>query len=427
MKSVLATIRSVRQIGLVQKLEFASRNLHTTADNFSLPVPAFALYKDEHEELRKTVRKLVEKEINPYAEKWEAEEMFPAHEVFKKFGNAGLLGITRSPDYGGLGLDYSFTMAFMEELATSDCGGVPMALAVHTDCSTPALANFGSHELKREFLVPSIAGDVVSCLGVSEVGGGSDVASIHTTAKRQGDDLIINGGKMWTTTGTQADWMCLLANTREGPAHKNKSLICLPMNLPGIHAVKNIKKIGNLCSDTAQIFFEDVRVPAKNIIGEEGMGFTYQMLQFQEERLGMVALTVCGLQRAIDCTVEYLRERKAFGQPLLHNQYIHYRLAELQTEVEALRSLTYRAADSLVQGENVTLLATMAKLKAGRLAREIPDACLQFWGGMGYTTEAPINRIFRDMRLVPIGGGADEVMLSIICKFMNTLPPAVKK
>lgn len=383
-------------------------------------------FTQEHEELRKSMRKVIDKDINPYVDQWEAEEQFPAHTVFKKLAEIGVLGITRPTEYGGLGLDYSFTVAFLEELASINCGGIPMGISVHTDMATPALTNFGTEELKQEFLVPSIAGDKVACLGVSEPEAGSDVANIKTQAVRKGDDLIINGGKMWITNGMQADWMCLLANTNSGPAHRNKSLICLPLNLPGVQRTK-IHKIGMDSSDTAQFFFEDVRIPAKNIIGEEGMGFTYQMLQFQLERLAAVIQVPVSLDRAIQETIEYCSQRKAFGQPLINNQYIHYRLAELKTEVEAVRSLTYRAVVEMMNGKDVTLLASMAKLKCGRLERDVFDTCLQFWGGMGYTREASISKGFRDGRLMSIGGGADEVMLAIICKFMGTLPGKQKK
>ncbi|MCX7902468.1 MAG: acyl-CoA dehydrogenase, partial [Burkholderiaceae bacterium] len=297
-----------------------------------------------------------------------------------------------------------------------------MAIGLQTDMATPALARFGSDEVKREFLAPSIAGEYVACLGVSEVGGGSDVAAIKTFARKDGDDYVINGGKMWTTSGTQADWMCLLAHTSEGHPHRNKTLICVPMKTRGITIAKKIRKVGMMASDTAQIFFEDVRVPQRFRIGEEGMGFTYQMLQFQEERLWAAASSIQSLLRNIDETVEYLRQRHAFGSPLIDRQWIHFRLAELKTEVECLRALVYRAVEKYVAGEDVTELASMAKLKAGRLSREVPDTCLQFWGGMGYTWDNPLSRAWRDGRLASIGGGADEVMLSIICKHMGTLP-----
>jgi citronellyl-CoA dehydrogenase len=232
---------------------------------------------------------------------------------------------------------------------------------------------------------------------------------------------VINGSKMWITNSLQADWMCLLANTSEGAPHKTKTLICVPMDSKGI-AKQKIDKIGMMSSDTGLIHFDNVRVPQRNRIGEEGMGFTYQMMQFQEERLWAAASTVQGLTRNIGETIDYIRERKIFGQAVLDFQYVHYRLAELKTEVEALRALTYRACELYVSGQDVTELASMAKLKAGRLRREVSDACLQYWGGMGFTWDNPVSRSYRDGRLGSIGGGADEVMLGIICKYMGTLP-----
>jgi len=299
-----------------------------------------------------------------------------------------------------------------------------MAIGLQTDMATPALARHGSDEVRREFLAPSISGEYVACLGVSEVGGGSDVAAIRTTARKDGGDYVINGGKMWTTSGTQADWMCLLANTSEGAPHRNKTLICVPMKTKGVTVAKKIRKIGMMASDTAQIHLDDVRVPQRFRIGEEGFGFTYQMEQFQEERLWAAASSLESLARNIGDTVEYARERRLFGAALLERQAVHFRLAELKTEVECLRALTYRAVERYVAGEDVTELAAMAKLKAGRLSREVPDACLQFWGGMGFTWDNPLSRAYRDGRLASIGGGADEVMLGIICKFMGTLPRA---
>jgi citronellyl-CoA dehydrogenase len=376
----------------------------------------------EHEELRRNLRRFIDQEINPYVDEWEAAEIFPAHELFRKMGKLGFLGLTKPVEYGGSGLDWSYAMVMAETLGHIKCGAIPMAIGLQTDMATPALARFGSDEVKREFLAPSISGEYVACLGVSEVGGGSDVAAIRTTARKDGGDYVINGGKMWTTSGTQADWMCLLANTSDGPPHKNKTLICLPMKTKGVTVAKKIRKIGMMASDTAQIFFEDVRVPQRYRIGEEGMGFTYQMLQFQEERLWAAASSIESLTRNIDDTIEYLRQRHAFGAPLIERQVIHFRLAELKTEVECLRALVYRAVEKYVAGEDVTELASMAKLKAGRLSREVPDACLQYWGGMGFTWDNPLSRAYRDGRLASIGGGADEVMLGIICKYMGTLP-----
>jgi citronellyl-CoA dehydrogenase len=375
----------------------------------------------EHEELKRTLKRFIDNEINPHVDEWEAAEIFPAHELFRKMGNLGLLGLTKPPEYGGAGLDYSYSVVMAETLGHVTCGAVPMAIGVQTDMATPALARFGSDRLRREFLVPAITGDHVACVGVSEPGAGSDVAAIRTTARVDGGDYVINGTKMWITNSLQADWMCLLANTGEGPAHRNKSLIVVPMDTKGVVKEKKIRKIGMMSSDTGLIHFDDVRVPVWHCIGEEGHGFTYQMLQFQEERLWAAANAVEGLNDAIRRTIEYTSQRKAFGRAILDNQWVHFRLAELKTEVEALRALTYRATDLYVSGQDVTELASMAKLKAGRLLREVADSCLQFWGGMGYTWENPVSRLYRDGRLASIGGGADEVMLGIICKYMGTL------
>jgi citronellyl-CoA dehydrogenase len=376
----------------------------------------------EHEELRRNLKRFINNEINPHVDEWEAAEIFPAHELFKKLGDLGMLGLTKPAEFGGLALDYSYSVVMAETLGHITCGGVPMAIGVQTDMATPALARFGSDELRREFLAPAISGDHVACVGVSEPGAGSDVAAIRTTARKDGGDYVINGSKMWITNSLQADWMCLLANTGEGPAHRNKTLIIVPMNAKGVVKEKKIRKIGMMSSDTGLIHFDDVRVPQRYRIGEEGNGFTYQMMQFQEERLWAAANAIEGLSNAIQHTIDYTRERKAFGKPILDNQVVHFRLAELKTEVEALRALTYRATELYVARKDVTELASMAKLKAGRLLREVSDACLQYWGGMGYTWENPVSRLYRDGRLASIGGGADEVMLGIICKYMGTLP-----
>ena len=375
----------------------------------------------EHQQLSDTVIRFVQKEINPFVAEWERQEQFPSHAIFKKLGDLGLLGLKYPQEYGGAGLDFSYSMVMAEALGECNCGGIPMAIGVQTDMCTPALARFGSDELRRTYLAPAIAGDMVGCIGVSEVGGGSDVAALKTTARREGDDYVINGSKMWITNGMQADWCCLLANTSEGAPHRNKSLIIVPMDAAGITRQK-IHKIGMDSSDTAQLFFDNVRVPRRNLVGQEGMGFTFQMLQFQEERLWGAAGSLRSLDRLIDQTIAYTRERKVFGKSVLDNQVVHFRLAELRTEIEALRALTYRAVQTYVAGKDVTKLASMAKLKCGRLSREVSDACLQYWGGMGFTWDNPISQSYRDSRLVSIGGGADEVMLGIICKLEGTLP-----
>ena len=383
------------------------------------------LITHEHEEIQRTLKRFIDEEINPHVDEWEAAEEFPAHQVFKRLGELGMLGLTKPEKYGGMALDYSYSVIMAETLGHVNCGAIPMAVGVQTDMCTPALARFGSHELKQQFLAPAIAGETVGCIGVSEPGAGSDVASIKTTAKKVGSDYVINGAKMWITNSLQADWMCVLANTSEGAAHKNKSLIMVPMNTPGVTRAKKIRKIGMMASDTGLIHFDDVRVPQANRIGEEGMGFTYQMMQFQEERLWAAANAIQGLLNCIEETIAYARERQIFGKSVLDNQVVHFKLAELQTEIEALRALTYRAAELFVADHDhpeVGKLTSMAKLKGGRLARAVTDGCLQYWGGMGFTWDNPVARLYRDMRLHSIGGGADEVMLGIIAKSMGIFP-----
>ncbi|MDC0674742.1 acyl-CoA dehydrogenase family protein [Nannocystis radixulma] len=380
------------------------------------------LFTDEHDLLRDSLRKFIAREINPHCDEWEEARIFPAHELFKKLGNEGFLGLTKPTEYGGSGLDYSYALVMAEELGRVEAGGVSLAIGVQTDMCTPALARFGSDELKKEFLAPSIAGDLVGCIGVSEVGAGSDVASLKTYARKDGDDYVITGGKMWITNGIQADWMCCLANTSDDRPHKNKTLIVIPLDSKGVERARKLHKLGMWSSDTAQIFFDEVRVPQRYAIGPEGSGFMLQMLQFQEERLWGAANSLTAMDTAISETIKYTRERKAFGKSILDNQVVHFRIAELLTEVESLRALIYRAAELFISGKDVTRLASMAKLKSGRLGREVADSCLQYWGGMGYMWESKISRMFRDSRLISVGGGADEVMLGIIAKLDGILP-----
>ena len=380
------------------------------------------LITHEHEEIQRTLKRFIDEEINPHIDDWEAAEEFPAHQVFKRLGELGLLGLTKPADYGGMALDYSYSVIMAETLGHVNCGAIPMAIGVQTDMCTPALARFGSDALKRQFLAPAIAGDMVGCIGVSEPGAGSDVAGIRTAAKKVGGDYVISGAKMWITNSLQADWMCVLANTSEGAAHKNKSLIMVPMNTPGVTRAKKIRKIGMMASDTGLIHFDDVRVPQAYRVGEEGMGFTYQMMQFQEERLWAAANAIQGLLNCIEETINYARERQIFGKSVLDNQVVHFKLAELKTEVESLRGLVYMATEKYIAGQDVTEWASMAKLKSSRLLRTVPDSCMQYWGGMGYTWDNRVSRLYRDGRLASIAGGADEVMLGIIAKYMHILP-----
>ena len=383
-------------------------------------------FTHDHEQIRGTLKRYIDEHINPHVDEWEEAGIFPAHQVFKGLGDLGLLGLTKPEAYGGAGLDYSYGMVMAETLGHINCGGVPMAIGVQTDMCTPALARFGSDELRKEFLMPAIAGDMVGCIGVSEPGAGSDVAGIKSVARKDGDDYVISGQKMWITNSIQADWMCMLVNTSDGPAHKNKSLVMVPMRdgpngqlTKGIEIAQKIRKIGMNSSDTGLIYFDEVRVSQRNLIGQEGAGFVYQMQQFQEERLWAAASSLVTLTECVRQTIEWAQQRKMFGATLIDQQWVQFKLAELQTEIEALRALTWRAGELYVGGQDVLQLASMAKLKAGRLTREVADTCLQFWGGMGFTWENRVSRLYRDGRLGSIGGGADEVMLGIIAKTMG--------
>ncbi|MCP5097853.1 MAG: acyl-CoA dehydrogenase, partial [Chloroflexi bacterium] len=379
-------------------------------------------FNEEHEALRQMVRKFVESEINPHAEAWEEAGIFPAHTLFKKMGDLGLLGLTYPEKYGGSGMDYWYQTVFLEELGQSESAGAALGITVQTDMATPALAENGTEAQKEKFLKPAIAGEAVFSIAVSEPDAGSDVASIRTSAVRDGDDYIINGSKMWITNGAQADYLTLLARTSDERGFRGMSLIIVPTETPGFSVSRKIDKLGYRSSDTAVLAFDNMRVPQANRIGPEGMGFLLQMRQFQIERLAGAISTTAMMDKVIRKTIDYCRERHTFKRPLIDNQWIHFKLCELLTEVEALRQLNYHCVRTIVAGEDVTREASMAKLKAGRLAREVTDTCLQFHGGMGYAEEYPMARYFRDARLISIGGGADEIMLGIIAKYENILP-----
>jgi citronellyl-CoA dehydrogenase len=397
----------------------AIETLETSAEG-TIPGTGFT---KAHQLFRETVRRFVDTEINPHIDAWEEAEIFPAHELFKKAGDLGLLGLSYPEEYGGTGADYWYNMALAEELARCRGGAIPMALGVQTDMATPALNQYGSHELKKRFLEPAIKGDAVCSVAVTEPGAGSDVASISTKAERQGDHYVINGSKMFITNGVQADWICLLARTSPGTTFKGMSLIVVPTDTPGFTVAKKLKKMGNWASDTAELVFDNVRVPVENRIGDEGQGFIYQMQQFQNERLVSALGAAAGAEKILRMTIEYCRGRSTFGKPLIQNQWIYFKLTELISEVEFLRQMCYHCGRMMDRGEDYTREASMAKLKGGRLVREVADICLQFHGGMGYMEEYPMARYFRDSRLMSIGAGADEIMLGIIAKFEGIAPP----
>ncbi len=372
-------------------------------------------FSEEHDQLRAVVRQVVEREINPHADEWEAAGTFPAHELFPKLGALGLLGLEYDPVYGGGGADHTFTLVLGEELGRADVAGVPMAIAVQASMATPALARFGSDELKQRYLAPAIRGEMVCAVAVTEPGAGSDVAGIRTRAVRDGDEWVVDGRKLYITNGTQADWLCLLVRTSpDETGYHGMSLLVFPTSTPGFSVSRKLDKLGNRSSDTAELLFEECRVPVDHTIGEIGRGFQQQMAQFQDERLIGAYMAVAGMDRALRRTVDYLQVRETFGKPLMANQHVQFRLAELFADVDVLREYCRTAAQAYADGQDVTKFATVAKLKAGRLSREVADVCLQFHGGIGYMEESWTARYLRDARLMSIGGGSDEVMLRVI-------------
>ncbi len=372
------------------------------------------IFGEEHAAMRRTVRKFAE-ELAPHAEEWDREGIFP-REVFERAGELGLLGIRFDPEYGGSGLDWWFTTCWAEELVNSNNAGVNMALMVQSDMATPIIDEIGSDEVKREFLEPAIKGQKIAALGVSEPGGGSDVAAIRTTARRDGDDYVINGQKLWITTGTRADFITLAVRTGDD-GFGGISLLVFPTDVKGFQIGKSIKKIGNKASDTAELFFEDCRVPRRYLLGEENMGFYHIMTNFQGERLIAAIGCVAGMQKAIREAVEYGNDRKAFNKPIAKFQVWRHKLVEHLTAVEAARRLTYHAVDKFSKKPlESTREITMAKLFAGDLAQRVIYDCMQMYGGFGYTTEYNIGRAWTDVRLITIGGGTSEIMKEILIK-----------
>ncbi len=350
----------------------ATETVETGADG-TIPGTGFT---KAHQLFRESVRRFIDQEINPYVDEWEREKMFPAHEVFKKAGDLGILGLSYPEEYGGSGADYWYNMALAEELTHINCGAIPMALSVQSDMATPALNTYGSHELKKKYLAPAISGDAVCSVAVTEPGAGSDVAAIRTKAERDGDEYVINGSKMYITNGVQADWICLLARTSPGSGYKGMSLIVVPSDVKGFVVAKKLEKMGNWASDTAELVFDNVRVPVGNCIGEEGMGFIYQMQQFQNERLVSSLGAAAGAEKILKMTIDYCRGRSTFGKPLIENQWIYFKLTELISEVEFLRQMCYHCGRLMDRGQDYTREASMAKLKAGRWRGKWPTpAC----------------------------------------------------
>ncbi|BFU44995.1 acyl-CoA dehydrogenase family protein [Krasilnikovia sp. MM14-A1004] len=376
---------------------------------------------EDHRAFADTVRRFVDTEINPHVDQWEADGRAPLHDVFPKAAALGLLGLEFDEAYGGEGADHSFQLVAAEQYGRMHATGVGMAIGVQAMMATPSLHQYGTPELKRDYLAPAIAGTAVTAIAVTEPDTGSDVSRLRTRAVRDGDDWVITGRKVFITNGAQADWLCLLARTSDEGGYRGMSQIVVPTDSPGFTVARTFDKLGNRCSDTAELVLDAVRVPVANTIGEIGRGFQQQMRQFVLERMFAAYSTVGQCQHALDRTRAYVAERSVFGRPLAERQYVAFRLAELQAEVDLLRSHNLQACEAHMAGEDVTRMATVAKLKAGRLIREVADYCLQLHGGTGYLEETWTARLLRDTRLTSIGAGADEVMLQVLSR-LDGLP-----
>ena len=376
------------------------------------------LFTDEHEELRRSIRAFVEKELRPHAEEWEEAKDFPDR-VFARMGQLGFLGLHFDEADGGSGGDYLTMLVLAEEMARCGSGGVSMAVSVQCEYVTPPIARFGTPEQKARWLRPAIEGRRIGALGITEPGAGSDVAGIATKAMRDGDEYVVNGRKTFITNGCRADFLLLVAKTDPTQRHAGISLLLVDTDTPGFHVTRRLEKVGMLSSDTAELAFDDMRVPASNLLGEEGAGFNQIMWELQGERLSAAAGACAGAQHTLDATIEYVQHREAFGKRIADFQSTRHKLAEMQTMIDAARALTYETAWRVQLGEYPVRAITEAKLLATRVHFQVADTCLQLHGGMGYMMEMPVQRAWRDSRLARIGAGADEVMLDYIAKGMG--------
>ncbi len=370
------------------------------------------IFTDEHEQLRDSIRRFVVKELQPYAEEWE-ETTFPDW-VFRRMGELGFLGLDKPEEYGGQGGDYYTSLVLAEEIVHARCGGLAMGIAVHTDMAMPPILAFGSEEQKQEWVVPAIKGEKILCLGITEPDAGSDVAGIKTRAVRDGDEYVINGSKTFITNGHRADLIVLVTKTDPDAGYDGFTLFLVPMDDPGVIREQRLEKLGMHASDTALLAFQDVRVPASAVLGEVGKGFYHIMWELQGERLIGAAGAVAGAQAAFDRTLQYAKERTAFGRPIGRFQAIRHKFAEMATKIETARQLVYTTAWRFQNQEYPVREISMAKLYASRIAVEVADECIQIHGGNGYMKEYGIERVWRDLRLNRIGAGTDEIMLEVI-------------
>jgi len=371
-------------------------------------------FTDEHEELRESARRFVSKEIAPNVEDWEQEREFP-RELFARCGELGLLGLKFPEEYGGQGGTCVHDAVWIEELSRSGgSGGVAAGLNAHASIAMPPVFNFGTEEQRQRWIVPGIKGELIGALGITEPGAGSDVAGIRTFARKVPGGYVVNGSKTFITNGVRADFLVCAVKTTEEGGHHGLSFLVLDREMPGYEVTRKLEKMGWHSSDTGELAFTDIEVPEENLLGSENGGFYLIMANFQWERLSMALAAVGGMQRVFEVTLDYAKEREAFGRPIGKFQAIRHKFAEMATKIEASRALTYTGLRLFAEGHDAIREVTMAKLLTQRTMLEVADECLQIHGGYGYMREYGIERAVRDARLGPIGGGTDEVMKEIL-------------
>ena len=377
---------------------------------------SFPPWTEEHEMIRRTVRQFTEERLYPHRSEWDKQGHWPARELFKEMADLGLLGIKVDPEYGGAGLDWWSNVAFIEELGWCRNAGVVMSILVNTEFATGVIADIGTPEQKEEFLAPVVRGEKIAALGVSEPDCGSDVSAISTTAKEDGDDFIINGAKTYITNASFADYITLAVRTGE-EGYGGISLVLFPTDTPGFSVGRKLDKLGTRSVDSSEIHFDNCRIPKRNLLGIPNGGFIHIMQNFQGERLCGSLMAVQGMDIAVQDAIKFGNERKAFNRPIIKFQVWKHKFAEHLTAIQAARMLTYHAVDKIISGEDPTLEVSMSKLFAADIAQKVVYDCLQFHGGSGFIEEYDIARTYRDMRLLPIGGGTSEVMKEIISKY----------
>ncbi|MBW3657776.1 MAG: acyl-CoA dehydrogenase family protein [Actinobacteria bacterium] len=383
-------------------------------------------FTDEHQQLRASVRRFVEGELAPHADEWEADGWF-ADWVFPRLGELGYLGLSMPTEYGGQGADYWATVVFGEEIVRCRSGSLPMAVAAHTDMALPPVLKFGTEEQKQAYLVPALRGERIACIGITEPEAGSNVAGVRTSARRDGRDWIINGSKVFITNGVRGSFVTMVVRTappsqtpdgRPDP-WSGISLFLVDTDLPGFEVAQKLDKVGMRASDTALLHLTDVRVPAEALLGIEGQGFKQIMWELQGERLIASIQSVAAAQLTFERSLAYAQEREAFGRPIARFQVQKHRLVDMATEVEACRRLLYDCVDKWNRGEYATTEIAMCKLACAQMAFRVADEAMQLHGGYGYSREFPVERSWRDARLMRIGGGTDEVQREIISKLMG--------